>query len=118
MAKCHGSRSEREKEETDIETRERGGRERSCLPCSLGDSVLASLQFACTGLPKAAASQAIRLKLGSHWMGGAPLVPHAAQQCFIGLVKAGSWSSPSDWLGSTALLHRGFTVADTLSMDT
>lgn len=51
---------------------------------SLGDSALASLQFTCSGLPKAAASQAIVPKLNSHWMGGAPLAPRASQQYFIG----------------------------------
>lgn len=91
-----------------------GGRERSCLPCSLGDSALASLHLTCTGLPKAAASQAIVPKLGSHWMGGAPPAPLAAQQRFIGSVRANSWSSTSDWLRSTALLHRGFAVAEIL----
>lgn len=60
-------------------------RERSCLPCSLGDSALASLQFTCTGLPKAAASQATVPKLASHWMGGALLAPRAAQRRSIGL---------------------------------
>lgn len=54
-------------------------KQRTCLPCSLGDSALASLQFTCTGLPKAAASLATAPKLGSHWMGGAPLAPQAAQ---------------------------------------
>lgn len=63
-----GSRSERK---TD--------RGRSLL-CSIGDSALASLQFTCTGLPKAAASQATLRELDSDWMGGAPL----AQQPFIG----------------------------------
>lgn len=56
--------------------RERGDceeeREISCLPCSLGDSSLAPVQFTSTGLPKAAASQATVPVLAPHWMGGAP----------------------------------------------
>ena len=101
----------KEESETEIET------QRTCLPCSLGDSALASLQFTCTGLPNAA-SQAIVPKLDSHWVGGAPLAPQAAQQRFIGLARASSWRSTSDWLKSTVLLYKGFAVAETLSMDT
>lgn len=40
-------------------------REISCLPCPLGDSSLAPVQFTSTGLPKAAASQASRAKAHS-----------------------------------------------------
>lgn len=76
------ARDQREREKL-IKEREMR-REGSCLPCSLGDSALASLQFTCSGLPKAAASQAIVPKLNSHWMGGAPLAPRASQQYFIG----------------------------------
>lgn len=82
---------QREERETEIEEREMEN-ESSCLPCSLGDSALASLQFTCTGLPKADASQAIVPKLDSHWMGGAPLARQAAQQYFIGLKQASCWS--------------------------
>lgn len=82
--KCHGSGSGRREGVEGGRERERE-RERSCLPCSLGDSALASLQFTCTGLPKAAASQATVPKLASHWMGGALLVPRAAQRRSIGL---------------------------------
>lgn len=82
--KCHGSGSGRREGVEGGRERERE-RERSCLPCSLGDSALASLQFTCTGLPKAAASQATVPKLASHWMGGALLAPRAAQRRSIGL---------------------------------
>ncbi|CAJ1084550.1 Hypothetical predicted protein [Xyrichtys novacula] len=60
-------------------------------------------RFSCTGLPKAAASEAIVPKLASHWLGGAPQAPQAAQQLFIGLVRASSWSSTSDWFRSVGL---------------
>lgn len=85
-----------------LEQREKGGggrerdrknerkRERSCLPCSLGDSALASLQLTCTGLPKAAASQATVPKLASHWMGGAPC---GSTSCTAALYWPSSWSS-------------------------
>lgn len=87
------------------ERKTEGEKERSCLPCSLGDSALASLQFTCTGLPKAAASQAVVPRLDSHWMGGAPPAPRATQQYFIGSGLASSWSSTSDWFRFCSLIQ-------------
>lgn len=104
VAKCHGMGSERGNYRKDGERNgsKAEGRvceaDRTCLPCSIGDTALAFLQFTCTGLPKATASQAIEPVQRSDWTGGGPLAQPAAQQHFIGSVWARRWISMCDWL--------------------